>query len=339
MVNTSKSSTPSLTLCHHTIGAPLVPTNDFTETDLCGICIESLNKPGPDGLHEIFTLSCNHSFHLMCIGGWVEVAFRSGTRLSCPICRSNVLPEDLGQINQAALQAVLTYSAIPPTVLPASAPLSTPAQSPTTGVRVFRPRAFLYIFASQLGYGRQNVNNLMFMIGHRHRPTAYDPYPYSKWGVPGGLEDITDGSTLVNAVREFLEETKEGRDTEMTVDQAIRLMNDLGTLQSMTASSSATSYYLLEVPSVESFERLFGFKHYLTSRQKAVQQLSNETAGWIWLTTETIDRGYITRFDQTGMLVGPEFVQLPRTRAFRHTLRVRDYSLGGYSMAKLMLNI
>ena len=301
----------------------------------------SVVEPGPDGVPEIFTLSCNHSFHLLCIGGWVEATFRSGTQLSCPICRSIVSPQDLEQINQATQQAVFAYSMVLSSVLPASAPslIPTPAQPPTTAVRVIRPRAFLYIFASQLGYGKQNVNNLMFMIGHRHTPTAYDPYPYSKWGIPGGLKDTTDGSSLVNAVREFLEETKEGRDTEMTVEEAIRLMKDLGTLQSMTASSPATSYYLLEVPSVESFERLFGFKHYLTSRQKAVQQLSGETAGWTWLTTETIDGRYRTRFTQTGMLVGPEFVQLPRTPAFNHTLRVRDHSLGGYPMAKWLLNI
>ena len=45
----------------------------------CSICLEDLDDD------QITTLSCGHSFHVLCIIRW----FRNPTRSSCPLCRDD----------------------------------------------------------------------------------------------------------------------------------------------------------------------------------------------------------------------------------------------------------
>lgn len=59
--------------------------------DECSICFEELNNPvNPD-----ITLSCKHTFHRICM---ITTCTKSHANCSCPLCRKELIPQDLNDL-------------------------------------------------------------------------------------------------------------------------------------------------------------------------------------------------------------------------------------------------
>uniref|UniRef100_A0A914C465 RING-type domain-containing protein n=1 Tax=Acrobeloides nanus TaxID=290746 RepID=A0A914C465_9BILA len=60
----------------------------FLESGVCAVCGGKTNAPEDEdeGVEQVYTLNCNHSFHEFCIRGWVVV----GKLQTCPYCKEKV---------------------------------------------------------------------------------------------------------------------------------------------------------------------------------------------------------------------------------------------------------
>ncbi|CAN0840782.1 Brassinosteroid-responsive RING protein 1 [Linum grandiflorum] len=54
---------------------------------VCTVCMEGIS--GEEKIREL--CNCRHVFHRECLDRWVDEG-----RLSCPLCRSNLFPDNLG---------------------------------------------------------------------------------------------------------------------------------------------------------------------------------------------------------------------------------------------------
>ncbi|KAH7861487.1 hypothetical protein Vadar_026806 [Vaccinium darrowii] len=52
----------------------------------CTVCLSNLEKG-----EEIRNLKCNHTFHKACVDKWLQ----QDSEVTCPLCRSSVLPEEI----------------------------------------------------------------------------------------------------------------------------------------------------------------------------------------------------------------------------------------------------
>lgn len=66
--------------------------NTIKSKDTCSICLEPL--------HAVMKLDCGHFFHKACITRWGQ------TNETCPLCRVDMSPKILVQVNKSYLEAM-----------------------------------------------------------------------------------------------------------------------------------------------------------------------------------------------------------------------------------------
>jgi hypothetical protein len=138
--------------------------------------------------------------------------------------------------------------------------------------------AFLYVVVDKLGFLKKEVpQRHLFLIGHVKPNNAV-----RHWGVPGGLYDAADKSSLVNAMREFGEEVlgKKNLDTRAVMN-LVGIANSIGTLTKFKQNGNYTAWKLL-VNSALKFEMAFGLPK-RTIQEKYQAPLSNETKGYLYV--------------------------------------------------------
>lgn len=138
--------------------------------------------------------------------------------------------------------------------------------------------AFLYVVVDKLGFLKNEVpQRHLFLIGHIQPKNAV-----RHWGVPGGLYDAGDKSSLVNAMREFGEEVlgKKNLDTKAVMN-LVSIANSVGKLTKFKEDGNYTAWKLL-VKSALAFEMAFGLPK-RTIQEKYQASLSNETRGYLYV--------------------------------------------------------
>ena len=141
--------------------------------------------------------------------------------------------------------------------------------------------AFLYVVVKKLGFlkNEQTLNPHLLIIGHTQPGNAP-----RHWGVPGGMRDATDASSVANAMREFGEEVlgkkrMTGQDVAALISQA----NKVGKLRKLTQSANKTyTAWLLVVDSALQFEMAFALPK-RTAEEKYNVALSGETRGYLYV--------------------------------------------------------
>jgi hypothetical protein len=163
---------------------------------------------------------------------------------------------------------------IPPT--PTPTPTLTPTPTPTPPSNKSSPAvAFLYIWVRKLGFTKGPDVPHLLLIGHVNSG-------YRKWGVPGGLRDRGDKSTLFCAMREMCEELLGMHPSTNDVNNMITKANNVGTFKQLIQTSDNYTAWMFEVDSALNFEMQFGLPK-RTIIQKYNAPLSNETKGYLWI--------------------------------------------------------
>lgn len=143
----------------------------------------------------------------------------------------------------------------------------------------YKPQvAFLYVVVDKLGFLKNEVpQRHLFLIGHIQPNNAV-----RHWGVPGGLYDAGDKSSLVNVMREFGEEVlgKKNLDTKAVMN-LVSIANSVGKLIKFKEDGNYTGWKLL-VKSALAFEMAFGLPK-KTLQEKYEAKLSNETRGYLYV--------------------------------------------------------
>ena len=141
------------------------------------------------------------------------------------------------------------------------------------------PVAFVYIVAQKLGFVRnssQDTGPYLLLMGHTGSS-------HRRWGVPGGLRDHSDSSTLFSAMRELGEELFGMHPSAKDVGVLIQKANAVGTLSKLTQTPiSDYTAWMLNVDSALQFEIAFGLPK-RTVDQKYNAPLSKETRGYLWI--------------------------------------------------------
>lgn len=293
----------------------LVPTQDISD-DFCAICTDYLNEATDDGNDAVELLpSCNHQFHQTCICRFFS---NPSSQLKCPICRVDIQIQDKLEI-QSNYQQFLRQRRI--------------------NENRNKRRAFVYIIAKNYKPGQATEDPLVFSIGHRAPTGVYqeanDPWPFQRWGVPGGLENPNDPSAFNIAIREFLEETRgaRGTDSNLTVGEAMNLLAAIGA-KSVEAHTTANNYFtafMIKIDSAEVFERVFLMPVADTIAQKMKLHMSRETTGYCWLKV-------------ANLLNIQESPNTPQQRSFRfttlqgvaHPLRLRNGSFTQFAFQRAL---
>ena len=152
---------------------------------------------------------------------------------------------------------------------------TTPRHKPASTTQTPTPVAFLYIVATRLGYKGDTRPHLL-LIGH----TTPD---HRHWGVPGGLCDRSDSSTLFSAMRELSEELLGMRLNASGVHRLIQRANAIGHLSKLTQTPDKHyTAWMLRVDSAIRFEVEFGLPK-RTVAEKYNAPLSKETRGYLWI--------------------------------------------------------
>lgn len=284
------------------VGVLVQPTN--VNDDFCVICTDSLQSPTDDGNKAVERLpACNHQFHQTCICRFFQ---HPNSQLKCPICRVDISNQDKldMQTNYRQIRAQLR-----------------------TQQNLNRRRSFVYIIARNYKPALATEDPLVFAIGHRAPIGVYraddDPWPYQRWGVPGGLENSTDPNAFHIAIRELLEETKgaRGTDTNLTVGDAMNLFNAIGA-KAVQAHATVNDYYtafMIKIDSAEVFERIFMMPVAMRTANKMKVHMSRETTGYCWLKVQDLIN--VQRSQQT-----PQQRSFPYTmiQGIPHPLRLRN---------------
>ena len=137
--------------------------------------------------------------------------------------------------------------------------------------------AFLYVVVKRLGFLKNDPQQAhLLLIGHVQKDGP------RHWGVPGGLRDAGDKTSLANAMREFGEEVL-GRKSlsSSAVSNLIATANSTGTLSKLTQINNYTAW-LLVVDSALHFEMAFGLPK-RTVEEKYNSALSRETKGYLYV--------------------------------------------------------
>lgn len=138
--------------------------------------------------------------------------------------------------------------------------------------------AFLYVVVEKLGFLKNEApQRHLFLIGHIQPKNAV-----LHWGVPGGLYDARDKTSLVNAMREFGEEVlgKKNLDTKDVMD-LVSKANSVGTLTKFKQDGNYTAWKLV-AKSALAFEMAFGLPK-RSIQEKYQISLSNETKGYVYV--------------------------------------------------------
>lgn len=153
---------------------------------------------------------------------------------------------------------------------------------PQPSVSSTRPVAFVYIVANKLGFASSNAQNIpntphLLLIGHTGAGCRH-------WGVPGGLRDRLDSSTLFSAMRELGEEFLGMKHPSIkAVEGLICTANANGSLSKlMQTPHKQYTAWVLQVDSARLFEEAFRLPR-RTVEQKYEASLSNETKGYLWI--------------------------------------------------------
>lgn len=159
--------------------------------------------------------------------------------------------------------------------------LDKPGRSPVNRVKTAKPKpsvAFLYVVVNKLGFLKKEVpKRHLLLIGHTQSKGGS-----RHWGVPGGLRDQTDPSSLSNAMREFGEEfLGMKRPDKRAVNGLIERANSIGKLVQLKKNGTYTAWMLV-VESALKFE--MGFKlPQMTLAEKYYAKLSDETQGYLYV--------------------------------------------------------
>lgn len=291
----------------------LMDENSIIPNEFCAICTEALTDPANDGNSNVEALvNCGHQFHQSCICSFYTQP--NGISNHCPICRANVDSTD----KQETITRYNTFLL--------------ERQIDSYGL----PRSFLYIIAKNSGVQNHGNLALTFIVGHRPPRRKYrvqnDPYPYQRWGVPGGHQEPGDTSPFHTAVREFLEETKGARkESNMTVEHAIAIFKAIGKVSENVISTIGGWYtaHVVKVSSAEAFERMFLMPQDMPMSQKLKLHLSDETTGYTWLSANnaTIQRTVATPVQRSYRYVTSSFNNPnPSLNPFQIQLRIRTGS-------------
>ena len=137
--------------------------------------------------------------------------------------------------------------------------------------------AFLYVVVEKLGFLRSDTpQRHLLLMGHKQSKGP------RHWGVPGGMRDRTDSSSLSNAMREFGEEMLGMKGlNQKTVDALITTAKSVGKLVELKKDSTYTAWMLL-VDSALKFEMAFGLPK-RTLKEKYFAPLSSETEGYLYV--------------------------------------------------------
>lgn len=152
-----------------------------------------------------------------------------------------------------------------------------PAAAPAAPAAPKQKVAFLYVVVEKLGFLKGEVpQRHLLLMGHRQ-----DSGP-RHWGVPGGLRDKADSSSLSNAMREFGEEMLGMKGLQKNiVNVLIANAKSTGSLSVLKKDDTYTAWMLL-VDSALKFEMAFGLPK-RTVQEKYAAPLSNETEGYLYL--------------------------------------------------------
>ena len=143
---------------------------------------------------------------------------------------------------------------------------------------VQKPRvAFLYVVVGRLGFRKNDAPQMhLLLVGHIQKNGP------RHWGVPGGLRDAGDQSSLANAMREFGEEVLGKKALSSTsVSTLVATANSTGKLSQLTRKDNYTAW-LLFVDSALEFEMAFGLPK-RTVDEKYNSTLSSETKGYLYV--------------------------------------------------------
>ena len=328
------------------VGAPIPSTSAID--DSCAICLEPLQEPGPTGGLVVEKLrNCGHEFHEFCIAGVVE---HEGQSSKCPLCRQLIAQEDIDRITDDVLlpQAAMTPTAVPSTA--PSTPLPAHHHPHSHNAHPHHRKSFLYVIARRLGFGGGPASNepALLLIGHNApgNPPRDDPYPYQRWGVPGGMFDQRyDSDTLTNVAREFDEEmglmpgTRNHRGNVAAVKQfvhnTVRIFNRIGRLQKVVDTRRGYSAWVLVVEDAATFENAFSLApnhRHRSVGDKMKRRLSSETTGYTWVTLSAMRTAHVQppMYSTSGhqYTIHQTAYTSVKTPAFRHPLRIRKGVIG-----------
>lgn len=151
-------------------------------------------------------------------------------------------------------------------------------QSLTKSALTKPPVAFVYVVAQSLGFGGDHRPHLL-MIGHTRTRTEY-----RHWGVPGGLRDRNDSSSLFSAMRELGEELLSMVPSKMDVVKLMQTAKNVGYVNKFfTKDDNQYTAWSLTVQSALQFETAFGLDTRRTIKEKYNAPLSKETKGYLWI--------------------------------------------------------
>jgi hypothetical protein len=283
----------------------LVPSQNIND-DSCAICTELLNTPTDDGNDAVEALpACNHQFHQSCICSYFATQ-RAVQR--CPLCRTPVQQNDVNDM-------ILRYQRF--------------RIQRRIDENRNKPRAFVYIIARNYKPGQATEDPLVFTIGHRAPTGAYqnpdDPWPYQRWGVPGGVTTSDELTAFDIVLRKFLEDTQgaRGTDTNLTVGEAMDLFVAIGA-KSVEAHTTVNNFYtalMIKIDSAEVFERIFLMPVANTVTQKMRIRMSNGTTGYCWM--KVTDLLNLQRYDATAGQRSFTYVSI---EGIQHPIRIQERS-------------
>jgi len=76
---------PYATPTNHSVGKLLRNVKRRLVTDVCGICLDCSNE-----VQWQKPKCCSHVFHRSCIREWIDETKRSGRKIHCPTCRTQI---------------------------------------------------------------------------------------------------------------------------------------------------------------------------------------------------------------------------------------------------------